>query len=107
MSLAAPFYSVLNAGSGHGGTATTCQTIATVLNAAGRAHKILRVENPDQLGEIAKQAVVSAQQHGGIVVAAGGDGTLNAVAQVTLSRGCQSGSVSAITRSIFQLLGCL
>lgn len=98
----APLYIVLNAGSGHSDTETTCHTIADVLTAAGRAHEILRVEDPGRLGEIAAQAVAKAQQNNGIVVAAGGDGTLNAVAQATLGSGCRFG---VIPRGTFNYFG--
>jgi diacylglycerol kinase family enzyme len=98
---AAPFYIVLNAGSGRSDTETTYRSIADVLNAAGRAHEILRVEDPEQLQEIATQAVAKAQQDGGIVVAAGGDGTLNAVAQATLGSGCQFGVIPQGTFNYF------
>lgn len=98
---AAPFYIVLNAGSGHSDTDTTCRAIADVLNAAGRAHEILRVEDPEQLAEIARQAVAKARQNTGVVVAAGGDGTLNAVAQATLGSGCQFGVIPQGTFNYF------
>lgn len=98
---AAPFYIVVNAGSGHSDTETTCRAIAQVLNAAGRAHEILRVEDAERLGEVARQAVAKAQQNNGIVVAAGGDGTLNAVAQATLDSGCRFGVIPQGTFNYF------
>lgn len=79
----APLYIVLNAGSGQH-DADPGDAITQVLSAVGRTHEILRVENPEQLRDVAAQAVAKAQKNDGIVVAAGGDGTLNAVAQVTL-----------------------
>ncbi|MGH6611411.1 MAG: diacylglycerol/lipid kinase family protein [Burkholderiaceae bacterium] len=98
---AAPLFIVLNAGSGHSDTDTTCREIADVLNEAGRTHEILRVEDPERLDEIAKQAVAKAQQSSGIVIAAGGDGTLNAVAQATLGSGCQFGVIPQGTFNYF------
>lgn len=98
---AAPLYIVLNAGSGHSDTEITCREIADVLNAAGRAHEILRVADPAQISEIARQAVAKARQNDGIVVAAGGDGTLNAVAQATLGSGCQFGVIPQGTFNYF------
>jgi diacylglycerol kinase family enzyme len=98
---AARFYIVLNAGSGDSDTETTCREIADVLEAAGRSHQILLVEDPEQLGEIARQAVAEAQQSAGIVVAAGGDGTLNSVAQATLGSGCQFGVIPQGTFNYF------
>ena len=98
---AAPFYIVLNAGSGQEDPGSSCHAITGVLDAAGRTHEILRVENPQQLGEIARRAVSKAQRNKGIVVAAGGDGTLNAVAQATLGSGCQFGVIPQGTFNYF------
>jgi len=98
---AAPFYIVLNAGAGHDEAETTCDVIADVMTAAGRVHEILRVEDASRLSEIAGQAVVKAQRNNGIVVAAGGDGTLNAVAQATLGSGCQFGVIPQGTFNYF------
>jgi diacylglycerol kinase family enzyme len=40
---------------------------------------------------LAQRAVEQARQQQGVVVAAGGDGTINAVAQVVLKSGCPFG----------------
>lgn len=98
---AAPFYVVLNAASGHSETETTCRVIGDVLTAAGRTHEILRVDDPARLREIAGQAVAKAQQNNGVVVAVGGDGTLNAVAQATLGSGCRFGAIPQGTFNYF------
>ena len=97
----APFFIVLNAGSGHSDTDTVSRTIADVLNGAHRPHEILRVEDPQQLGASARQAVIKAQQTNGVVVAAGGDGTLNSVAQATLGSGCTFGVIPQGTFNYF------
>lgn len=99
--LDAPFYIVLNAGSGHSDTDTTSDAIANVLNAAERVHEILRVEDPERLSEAAAEAVDKAQRNDGVVVAAGGDGTLNAVAQVALSGRCRFGVIPQGTFNYF------
>ena len=99
--LAVPFYIVLNSGSGQNDTEATCREIADALTAAGRDHEILRVDDPARLGEIAREAVAQAQQNHGIVVAVGGDGTLNAVAQATLGSGCQFGAIPQGTFNYF------
>lgn len=98
---AAPFYIVVNTASGHSDTETTCRTIAEVLTAAGQPHQILRVDDPEQLGTIAGQAVASAKRKNGVVVAAGGDGTLNAVAQAALGSGCRFGAIPQGTFNYF------
>lgn len=97
----APLYVVLNAGSGRDDTETTSRAIADVFQAAGRHHEIFRVDDPKQLGAIAQQAVAKAKENSGIVVAAGGDGTLNAVAQATLGSGCIFGVIPSGTFNYF------
>src|SRR5688500_14313703 len=97
----APFFVVLNAGSGHSDTGTARDAIAAVLTAARRAHEIIRVDDPEKLRDISRETVAKAQQHHGIVVAAGGDGTLNAVAQATLGSGCPFGVIPQGTFNYF------
>lgn len=96
-----PLYVVSNAVSGHGNAETTCRAIAEVLTAAGRTHEILHVGNPEQLAVTAREAVERAQQNKGIVVAVGGDGTLNTVAQATLGSGCAFGVIPQGTFNYF------
>ncbi|MCM2316770.1 MAG: diacylglycerol kinase [Thermoanaerobaculia bacterium] len=98
---ALPLYIVLNAGSGNSETETTFDAISDVLIEAGRVHEIFRVDDPARLGEIAEQAVAKARQNNGVVVAAGGDGTLNTVAQATLGTGCQFGVIPQGTFNYF------
>src|SRR4051794_5182717 len=95
------FCIVLNAGSGDDETGATCDAITGVLSAAGRSHEIFRVDDPARLPKIAAQAVLKAKQSHGIVVAAGGDGTLNAVAQATLGSGCEFGVIPQGTFNYF------
>jgi diacylglycerol kinase family enzyme len=95
------FYIVLNAASGDDDTDETRQAISQVLTDAGRAHEIVRVDEPERLAEIARQVVSKAVQNKGIVVAAGGDGTLNSVAQATLGSGCEFGVIPQGTFNYF------
>ncbi len=97
----APLFIVLNAASGHSDTEKTVRTITEALSQAGRAHQILRVEEPEILRQVAAQAVDKARQHRGIVIAAGGDGTLNAVAQATLGSDCEFGVIPQGTFNYF------
>lgn len=98
---AGPLYIVLNAGSGHHDSAATMATIEGVLTAAGREHRILVVGNPKLLPSIAAEAVGLARARGGVVVAAGGDGTINAVAQAVLGSGCAFGVLPQGTFNYF------
>lgn len=77
----APFFVVINAGSGRQSADEAISTVREVLEGAGGRVEFLKVEHPRDLPATAKQAVAQARQAGGVVVAAGGDGTLNAVAQ--------------------------
>lgn len=98
---APPFYIVVNAGSGNQETDTSCREITDVLAAAGRPHEIFRVADPARLSEIAEQAVAKARDNEGSVIAVGGDGTLNAVAQATLGSGCHFGVIPQGTFNYF------
>ncbi len=82
-----PCFIVLNAGSGHQDTNQTAAIIRTVLSAAGRPHELLLAERGRDIPLLARRAVALAQAQDGIVVAAGGDGTINAVAQASLGCG--------------------
>jgi diacylglycerol kinase family enzyme len=84
----APFHVVLNAGSGHTDTELRCTTIRTVLEGAGRRCILEVVHDPGQLGAIAARAADRARAEGGVLVAAGGDGTLSTVAHEAVRTGC-------------------
>src|SRR5438477_8094875 len=92
---------VLNAGSGHGDKALIRATIESVLTQARRTHEMIVVENPRELAEIARRTVERARACGGVVVAAGGDGTINTVAQATLGSGCAFGVLPQGTFNYF------
>ncbi len=96
-----PLFIVLNAGSGKSDTDDVQKTIETACEAAGRPHRIFRIDGPGQIKALAKEAVDCAKAEGGIVVAAGGDGTINAVAQATLGSGCVFGVLPQGTFNYF------
>ncbi len=99
--MAAPLYIVFNIGAGQGSADAIAHTITEACAAAGRVVHLLRVEDPHRLGDIARQAVQSARADGGVVVAAGGDGTINTVAQATLGSGCDFGVLPQGTFNYF------
>jgi diacylglycerol kinase family enzyme len=72
-----------------------------VLAAAGRRHEIFQVASGTSITAAAERAVAAATASGGIVVGAGGDGTLNAVAQATLGSGCGFGVIPQGTFNYF------
>jgi len=75
-----------NERSGHGDADQFRTLTSQVLNAAGREHRFLMVA-PKALKDTAIAAVAEARQRGGVVVAAGGDGTINTVVQAVLGSG--------------------
>lgn len=97
----APFHVVLNAGSGHAETELRCSTIRDVLRDAGRRCELEVVRDAAQLGDVARRMAARAAAEGGILVAAGGDGTLNSVAQEAVRQGCVFGVLPQGTFNYF------
>ncbi len=97
----APLFIVLNAGSGHDDAALTRQSIEAVLDATGRRYLLFQADPPSGLQALAQQAVECARAERGVVVAAGGDGTLNTVAQAVLGSGCAFGVLPQGTFNYF------
>ncbi len=99
--MAAPLHIVFNLGAGHGSADAVAQAITQACADAGRVAHLLRVDDPRRLGDVARQAVHAARADGGVVVAAGGDGTINTVAQATLGSGCDFGVLPQGTFNYF------
>ncbi|MEW6373406.1 MAG: diacylglycerol kinase family protein [Pseudomonadota bacterium] len=97
----AAFYVVLNAGSGHAETELRCSTIRDVLAEAGRTCHLEIVKDAAQLGEIARRMAQEAKRTGGVLVAAGGDGTINTVAHQAVLQGCVFGVLPQGTFNYF------
>lgn len=97
----APFFIVFNRASGHGDRDEVGPTVEATCAAAGRRCELLPVDRPGRLAETAREAVRRAREVGGIVVAAGGDGTLNSVAQAVLGSGCSFGVLPRGTFNYF------
>ncbi len=87
----APLIIVLNAGSGHDDKDQAEAAIRGVLDAAGRHYEIVTPE-PQDIAQALAEAVSRAGRQG-ILVAAGGDGTLNVVARAALDAGWTLGIV--------------
>lgn len=96
-----PLVIVLNAGSGRADVDAAQQTITEVLTSGGRTHEVLRIERGMQVAEVAGEAVRRARARRGAVVAAGGDGTLNAVAHAVLPAGLPFGVLPQGTFNYF------
>jgi diacylglycerol kinase family enzyme len=96
-----PLFVVFNLASGRGDREEVRREIEAACAARGRQAELLPVESPDRLMDTAQEAVRRAKAAGGIVVAAGGDGTLSAVAQATLGSGCPYGVLPRGTFNYF------
>lgn len=97
----APFFIVFNACSGRDDVAATRTIIETLLTEAGRDYHLMLVENASRLPDISAEAVAHAKAQDGVVIAAGGDGTINAVAQAVLGSGCPFGVLPQGTFNYF------
>ncbi len=76
------------------------QVIEDALRLSGRTGELL-FAHPDQLSNIAQQAAATAFGRRSAVVAAGGDGTINAVAQAAHAQGCALGVLPQGTFNYF------
>ncbi|NJO12895.1 MAG: diacylglycerol kinase [Gammaproteobacteria bacterium] len=78
---------VLNAASGSADADESRRAIEEILTASGRRFELLPVQDPKHLEAMAQRAVEAAVHDQGAIVAAGGDGTINAVARAALPTG--------------------
>lgn len=97
----APLFIVLNPRSGKHGAGETRAAVEGVLQAAGRPYEIRQTDAPGMLEDTARRAVADAKARGGVVVVAGGDGTINTVAQAVLGSGCALGVLPQGTFNYF------
>lgn len=96
-----PLFIVLNSASGHKDSDQERQVLADVFNSAGRPFEFLQFDNPADIASVSARAVKLAQETGGVVVAAGGDGTINAVAGAVLRSSCPFGVLPQGTFNYF------
>jgi diacylglycerol kinase family enzyme len=82
---ATPLFIVMNARSGSGDAEEAEAQMREVFETAGQAHEFLRVDQPDSIPGVAKRAAAMARERRGAVIVAGGDGTINAIAQAVLT----------------------
>jgi len=97
---ASPLQFVINAAAGSGAADTKREVIETALRAAGRRGDLL-FSGPAELALVAQQAATQAIATRTAVVAVGGDGTLNTVAQAAHAVGCAMGVVPQGTFNYF------
>jgi diacylglycerol kinase family enzyme len=97
----APIFVVLNAASGKQDEDEVRLAIQATLTSAGRSFSLHEVDDATRLANIAGDVVARARAARGIVVAAGGDGTISAVAEATLGSGCPFGVIPLGTFNYF------
>jgi diacylglycerol kinase family enzyme len=97
---AVPLRFVVNAAAGHADAREQRQAIEAVLKAAGRPLQWLACA-PGELARVADEAAHRARATHGAVVAVGGDGTINTVAQAAHAAGCTLGVVPQGTFNYF------
>lgn len=88
-----PLYIVFNVASGSGDGQQNQRIMQDILRDAGRDHEFFLVTDPRKVNENAERAAQMAVRNGGAVVVAGGDGTIKAAAQATLTTGQPFGIV--------------
>ena len=96
-----PLFMVMNAGSGKNDSTEIQATIQAACAQAGRSCELIIVERGEQLQAAAEKAVALAKAHIGIVVAVGGDGTLNAVCQTVVGQNIPFGVLPQGTFNYF------
>ena len=97
---AVPLLFVINAASGAHDVDAKTAVIQSALAASGRQGE-LRVCRPEALPRVAVEAAAEAAARGTAVVAVGGDGSLNTVAQAAHAAGCAMGVIPYGTFNYF------
>lgn len=83
----APFVIVINDRSGHNDSGDIRRRIEERLTAANRTFAFESIDNASRIAIHAQRAALHARETAGIIVAVGGDGTINAVAAAALRSG--------------------
>jgi diacylglycerol kinase family enzyme len=101
MSEALPITVVLNVGSGHADAATCERQIREGLAAGEREYRIVVAESAAQVERQTRLAIAAARGKEQILVAAGGDGTINLIAGLALERNLPLGIIPLGTFNYF------
>ncbi len=96
----APLVFIVNAASGTAGAEAKREAIEAALMAAGRAGELVFAPAAE-LAAVARAQAVKAKAARTAIVAVGGDGTINAVAQAAYAEGCAMGVVPQGTFNYF------
>lgn len=96
----APLQFVINGNAGSSDNDATQATIESELATAGRTGHVW-FAGPGELERVARDATAQARKEDSAVVAVGGDGTINTVAQVAHATGCTMGVIPEGTFNFF------
>ena len=88
-----PVFIVVNPGSGRETREQKLGTLKAELDRSGRAGEVMVADEGEDIAHLAARAAQRAEREGGIVVVAGGDGTVSAVASAVVPRGIALGVV--------------
>lgn len=88
-----PLHVVINASSGEHDARQTQAILAEVFHAAGHPTQFMQLGEPGSLAQACASAAAEAAADGGILVAVGGDGTINMAAAAALRHGCALGVI--------------
>jgi diacylglycerol kinase family enzyme len=91
---------VLNLGSGANEKEGVREAIEGELKEAGRRYRFVPVA-PGEIVQACQHAARLAKEHGGVIVAAGGDGTISCAAQAALAQDCPLGVIAQGTFNLF------
>jgi diacylglycerol kinase family enzyme len=94
------FFIVMNRGSGSSAKDEARAAITSELERAGRAFRFVPIEQGG-IVQACQQAARLVAEQGGILVAAGGDGTLNCAAQAAVLHDCPMGVIAQGTFNLF------
>ena len=90
---APPLFVVINPGSGEHDAAATRQLLSGIFRDGGRDAQFAVLTDPSMLFQACSAEAQQAAREGGILVAAGGDGSINAAARAALAHRCPLGVI--------------
>ena len=97
----ARLFVIINPGSGAQDAKAKRDLLGEIFEAAGRSHQFVPIEGPAMLEGAVDKAAADAAGCGGVLVAVGGDGTINTVAAAALRQGCVLGVLPQGTFNLF------
>ncbi len=97
----APLFIVMNPASGKHDAGETRCALSQVFSKARRDFRFVRIDHPRDLQQASDGAAAEAAACGGFIIAVGGDGTLNTVAQAAWKHQCAMGVIPQGTFNYF------